>query len=398
MRSQSKSLRRSYVPLTVGCSLECSTPTSPFTQVLKGGEYEPDRTATPTGIYPYVSASASDGSWAAGVHANAYIAQMVWTVNGVDISTLPEWEGKYEILTQDDLRGTLLIKRNIAPGTVYKFAFSCVIPDVRIGDNVPVASTELPIYTKEDAPDTWVVECGLPQNLLYSSIDDRLLLRDYQLGHHITPSYSEAEAMDGNQYLQTGDIRVRKGVTQVSTGYTIKVYRTESGTERELAMGRELVALSLTSITIDLRTVPHGAIYLVRVFVDGKEVCMRSICTVSRIHPPVTVIPQNDTNIYPSTQTIRQSAFVKSNDRQVINPENVLDMMLMADTAYETEHAIGVGNEVEYHVGDLLVGDTIADGYICNYYEYDYKDEYHVMVDESGNELCDENNEPLIIN
>ena len=46
MRTEKKFMRRRYAPLVTGCSLTCTTPESPLTQLYSGGEYQPNREGT----------------------------------------------------------------------------------------------------------------------------------------------------------------------------------------------------------------------------------------------------------------------------------------------------------------------------------------------------------------
>ena len=60
---------------------------------------------------------------------------------------------------------------------------------------------------------------------------------------------------------------MRKGKDIQTSGYTLELYRTDSGTEVKMNAGYELQALSLTSMTLDLRLVPNAATYLLKVLV-----------------------------------------------------------------------------------------------------------------------------------
>ena len=82
-----------FEPLTVSCSLVCLTPQSPATQsintTLTPIEYEPDRTVSPTVIFPDVRANDIDNVFKHG-SANEYLSldTLKWQVDGKDIGSV----------------------------------------------------------------------------------------------------------------------------------------------------------------------------------------------------------------------------------------------------------------------------------------------------------------------
>lgn len=401
MRTEKKFMRKRYAPLLTGCSLACVTPESPPTQIYGGGEYQPNRegaSGVPCGICPVVTANASDGSWQGNTRSNAHLVQMQWYVDGQKIDEVDSWKGKYSILSSGDTKGTLLIKRNTGLNERVKLRFEAYILDFRNQDLVPVKSEEYTLYTVQAAEDAWSVETDYPQNLMYSIIDDNMLLHDYQVSHGIASTLSSQQISNGEQYLRTAAIRVRKGSEIQKSGYTLELYRTDGGTEQRVNVGYELQALSLTSMTLDLRLVPNNAIYLLKVKYGGSVVCLKTICTVNRIHKAISVTPCVDSDIYVGNETLFQRALVKCKDRDVQCAENAIKLQLLVSTAYEKDVNLGEGIEVAFRLDEVTLGNTNSDNFVETCFEYDYKGEYNIATDASGNVYVDENGNPFIFN
>lgn len=78
---------------------------------------------------------------------------------------------------------------------------------------------------------------------------------------------------------------VTKGVNKITTGYTIELYQVNSISSQTMltTANHEIVALSLTSLIMDLRLVEKGD-YLLLVKVGGKEVARQQF-SVNRVYP-----------------------------------------------------------------------------------------------------------------
>lgn len=401
MRTEKKFMHRRYAPLVRSCNLTCITTESTPTQIFSNGDYQPNRegaSGVPCGICPVVTANASDGSWQGKTRSNSHLSQMQWYVDNQKIETLDNWKGKYSIIQTGDNKGTLLIKRNIGLNERVRLRFEGKLLDFRNNDLLPVNSEETTLYTVQAAEDAWSVETDFPLNLLYSPIDDNMLLNDYQTSHGIATTLSNQQINDGEQYLRTAKIRVKKGKTLQKSGYTLELYRTDGGSEVKMSVGSELTAFSLTSMTLDLRVVDNGATYLLKVLVGGKVQCLKTICTVNRLHKAISVKPCVESDIYPSTETLFQRAIVKCKDHDVPCAEHVIRLQLLGSTAYEQDVNLGEGREVAFRLSDLVMGDTQKDNYVETCFDYDYKEQYKVATDESGNVYTDENGNPFIFN
>lgn len=96
-------------------------------------------------------------------------------------------------------------------------------------------------------------------------------------------------------------------------------------------------------MTLDLRLVPNAATYLLKVLVGGKVVCLKTICTVNRLHKAISVKPSVESDIYPDTDIMYQEAIIKCKDHDVPCAENVIKMVLLGTTAYESDVNLGEG-------------------------------------------------------
>ncbi len=401
MRTEKKFMRRRYAPLVTGCTLACTTPESTPTQIFNGSEYQPNREGTagvPCAICPVVSASASDGTWP-DVRSNNRLSTMQWYVNGAKIDTLSDWTGKYSVGTDGDTKGQLLIKRNTGLNERIRLRFEATLLDSRTGDLIPVRSEETTLYTTEAAEDAWTVETDYPQNLIYSPVDDNLLLAEYRTAQGKATGLAAAEQYNGNEYLRTAAIRVRKGMDLQTSGYSVKLYRTDSGSEVEVTTASpELVALTATSMTLDLRLIDSGATFLLKVVCDGKVVAVKTVGTVCRIARAISVKPMVEGDIYPDTVTMFQRAKVNYQSSTLADPDAVLRLKLLGSTAYETDVELGEGCDVSYRLDSMTVGNTDSDNYVTTCYDYEYKPVYCMATDESGNQFTDENGNPYIFN
>ncbi len=369
-----------------------------MTQLFRDGEYEPDRTLTPCGLRPEVSSSASDGSWQ-NKDTRALMAQMKWFVDGTDITTLPAWDGQYDIVQDGADKGTLLIKRNFADGERHTFCFSFVLPDTRTGQNIAMRSDEVVLTTQSVAGDTWVMESGIGNMLSYDITKDMLYLYDYMKSHGIATQLTPTTAKDGNEYLRTVPIAIRKGKTAVTEDVTVKLYRTDLAQREELRVGHgELVALSPTAITLDLRTVPNGATYYVEVIDGDRTVAHKSLFSVSRRLQPVTAMPSNNGDLLEGQTERWDKAVVRLRGSDLTCPELYLDMKWYADTAFETEHFLGMGSRVDYKLADLVIGKSPNDAWAELYIDYDYKQPHSALTDAGGNAYTDAEGNELIYN
>lgn len=406
METQKKRIRRDYAPLTVMTGLVCTTPTSPVTQVYNSniGEYEPDRSLTPTIVHPDVTAHAKDGSWKT-PQANAQLANMVWKVNGVDISTLNAWQGYYTIDTVGATRGDISITKNLTPGSYVELSFEADLADDRLGVNIHIKCDPIVLSTVDKSGDDYSMSIGDDQIIQYDPFKDKLHLYEYKVAHGlITASTANRNAsIDENSYERTVPIQLYKGADIVATtGYTVKLYQITGITSGVAQLTEltttsdEVIDITTSGVTIDLRLIAKRD-YLIRAFVDNEPVAEKQF-SVNRIYPKFTVRPTNGTSIEVNDTERYDVAMVDCDGNKVECPESIIKIIWKTDSATLTNVAHGEGGEIVFQLSKTGLGETYLDDWLDVYCEGDQKAVHEVAIDESGNELTDENGETFIFN
>ena len=170
-------LRKVFAPLNAAVSIRVLTSGSPLTQVYndKTGTFEPNRELTATVILPEVTLSTSDGSLES-PYGNSMLSSMKWYVNGVDISTLPEFAGKYAILSDGSTRGALQLSYNVPLEKQYSLHFEGVIADNRTGRTIPVKTEEVVVSTTSKAESTFSLSSSEDSIIRYCPVKDKQFL------------------------------------------------------------------------------------------------------------------------------------------------------------------------------------------------------------------------------
>lgn len=379
-----KRIRREYQPLVTAISLKVLTPASPAGQVYDPAqnEYNPDRSITPLNILPQVFADAADGSWTDHI-ANRLLASMKWFVNGVDIATLPAWTGVYSIETTGDLRGTITILRNIPVEEKVELHFEAVIPDMRIGINIPVKTETILLSTIDKAKDTYQLSIGDDPVVKYNPFYDRLLMYDYKLSHGMDAG-QRSDAIDGNAYERTIPLLVTKGAQIVTTGYTVDVYRVTGQTLTLLTTSdHEIISISLTAIIFDLRMIEKGD-FLILIKEGTKEVA-RQQCSVARVYPVFSVEPASGVSINPGETLHRNVAMVHHNGEIVRIPEPILKLVWFTDTSNITGKEWQEGSKAVIDLTKTGLGDTYLDDWMDIYIMAEQKGAYYGLTDGTNN-------------
>lgn len=393
MKTSGIYLRRQFQPLTVGAKLVCASPDSPLTQFFDAGSnaYIPDRSTEGNAlrIAPVITASADDGSWN-GLLGNAYMGNPTFYMDGTKITIDST---NYALEADSKYRWVLAIKKNFPIGERHTIWMEAEMNDYRTGQNIPVKTDMITLYTGAFAADGYTLEFGGSKNVLYDPLLDTRLAAEYLTAK----GTSTTDPDDGSGYVYKQSVKLKKGKTDVST-YTIKVYSTTGSTTQELTAGKGLLAAaSKNEVTLDLRLADGEAI-TVSALVGGKEVARAGMCTVTRLRNAYDVQMQNEEDIYPTAVTHRDRAFVSYKAQVLEAAENVIDMCWKTDTTYATETVVGYGASVNYPLQKTKVGNTYRDGWIEQYIEHEHKPPYALATDESGNSLTDESGNYLIIN
>lgn len=400
MRSNKKRTRKEFAPLIAACSVSCITPASPETQVYNASlaQWEPDRTLTPSVLYPNVQANATDGSWP-DHHVNKLLADMVWKCNGVDISTLSDWTGKYAIETSGHLRGALTVSRNVYPGEALSMTFEAKFADSRTGVNVPVVSEEIPLTTLDSSEDDYRLSIGDDSNMQYNPFDDKLALYEYKVSQGmITPSDAlKLAANDHNSYERKIPVSLYQGESAMAGGYTLKLYEVGSTgalTQITTADAR-ILALELGYVTLDLRLI-EKADFLLKAFVDNVEKAKIQFGT-SRVYPPVRCQPVNSASLHAKATQVYNRALADINGHDVECPELNVMMLWYTDTATATDKVHNEGVETIIQLASTGIGESANDSYLDMSVEYEQKDAHCVATDGSD-VYVDENGDNLIFN
>lgn len=405
MRSKDNFINRAYEPLDVSQRLVCLTDGSPATQVYNTdtGEYEPNREITPTVVYPDIVAWASDNSWA-NKQCNSILDEMVWKVNGVDITTIASWKGKYEILQDGSMRGALKVMRNLTREEKSSLTFSAIIPDYRLQTRLKVNTEELVLSTYNKTEDTYGLSFGNADKILYNPFLDKLALYDYKVAHGlITFSNDDRQACyDGNQYERSVPLHVFKGVKEINTGYTVKVLKiVNASTLVDVSNGYSEVAKVTTSeVVFDLRAIDSGD-YAIRIVVGKNVVAQRQI-SFGRTYQDFEAEVLNLTAIYNDDKQKKHKALITIDKNVVECPESILEIKWFTQAIdvsnnATTEKYWNVGETVVYDIEKTGVGKTINDG-IHVLYDASFKGALQDAADKDGNVYTDADGNTYMFN
>ena len=402
METARKRIRRDFAPLTVSVSLSCLTSGSPATQVYDAvlNEYVPDRLVTPTILQPVVTAAASDGSWPQ-PYANALLANMVWKVNGVDITTLADWAGKFSIDTVGSTRGALTITRNLTPTERLSLHFEAELVDNRLGVTHPIVTDEIVLSTVDKSLDSYSMSIGEATAIYYNPFLDKLHLYEYKVaqGKISASAAARTAALDENAYLRTIPISVFKGPDKMTSGYTVKLYRVVNATtftEITASDENEVDAITATGITLDLRMVTKEN-YLVVALIGTTEVA-RIQFSVSRITQAFSCTPTNESAILPGQTARYDEALVDSEGKAIECPESIVAIIWHTTSAYKSDVRHNEGGHTVFQLQDTGVGDNYTDDWLDVFTDAIQKGAYVVATDESDNTWVDENGNVLIFN
>lgn len=379
----------------------CITPNSPVVQVCNTfiNQYEPDRTLTPTVLLPQVVANASDGSWPQ-PHSNTYLANVKWLCDGVDITTIPVWQGKYEIGTTGSTKGALTVKRNFTPSEQVSLVFKAVLSDPRTGINYPIETDPVIFSCAVKSQDQFSVGIGDSQIIQYDMFKDKLAVYDYKVAHGLLTASAAAKtaATDENAYIRDIPVSVFRGEQPMTNGFTLKYYRVNSDltlTDLQLT-DDEIISFDNTHIVLDLRLVVK-ADYLVKAIVENREVAQIQF-SVNRIYPAFSIRPTNGIAISPGDIDRTDVAMVDCDGNIVECPEVMLRMVWKTDSFTLTGKVHNEGERAYFLLTSTGIGDNYTNDWLDVYVEADHKVAHCVATDELGQVLTDETGTDLIFN
>lgn len=381
-------LRKVYAPLTAAVSMRVLTSGSPLSQVFVGktGTYEPNRELTATVILPEVTLSTTDGSLE-NPYGNSMLSSMKWFANGVDISTLAEFTGKYTILANGSTRGALQLSLNVPIEKQYALHFEGIITDNRTGSTIPIKTEQVILSTVDKAESTFSLSSTEDVIIRYCPVKDKLLLYEHKVSHGLIAGSSQelaAAKADESAYLRKIPLVLYDGPNQRSD-YSVKLYKVGSDkslTEITSSDVCEVVSIAKDAIVIDLRLVEKKD-YLVKAFVDGDNVCNYQF-SVNRLYPKYTVRSSNGTAIAPTDTTRYDKAMVDCEGNIVECPGLSIYLLWKTEsvTGKVVEH--NEGEATLYSLADTGIGDTYENDQLDQYIETEYKPVMKFATNESG--------------
>ena len=367
--------RVKFSPLTVSCQLVCLTPQSPAAQtvntLITPPQYEPDRAASPTAIFPDVRAVDPDNIFPHGP-ANKYLSleEIKWYVNEKPIAEVWGKEGDdydYTIDKSDtDTRGTLIVKKNLPASDKAVLHFTGQFFDWRTGIAYTVESDDLALTCTDKGADA--VQCYVDKpSIIYDPLFDNLLLYEYKAARGLTVSGNRDDAKDGKSYEQDVNVILTIGTKQVEslsgTGYKMRVARlgTETPLTPKSESAPELTFAAYPRISFDMRLVAKGE-YEVQFFKpgkdgqDGKVVARSPIGIRTQVTMPTDGQGLRGADIAASQKTYANTAIINVRDRIVEYPELCYLIRWFTQAQYNDNGVWKYAKEKEWQHGtDMLV-------------------------------------------
>lgn len=410
-------IKRNYDKMMVVVSLECLTPTSGFSQILKGGVFSPDRKVTPTVIAPTVQAGASDidpkATMTVGLvdATGAYItdAKQAWKIDGVALGKSAWVEG-----TDYDLKENgknLWIKKNLPSNNSVSISCSVLVTDSRTGAIVAMESEPVNLQTTESAPAPVVL--GIGRNALnYDRTIDRLNEWNYREAHGIEQVYAKADAMKAGCYLKTVDLCLTQGANSAfTTGYGLKVTDSAGKTVATLSANGNVTipqdevrvtALSLSAITFDCRTIDSETFTIQGLDKNGAVInTAKGNISIKSFYQNITLPRHRNVADYTAKDTVyKQSLTAGVGGEELPYPEVCLDINYYVAPPAHLEQSdevyVGSGNSCTFDPNKIGSGVTPETNGFDNPIYINYQATPAVLTDEDGNALTDENGETII--
>jgi len=400
METNRKRIRKEYAPLKVSISVSCASQYSPLQQVYdaESNTYQPNRQLSPTVLRPQVTAHAVDGSWP-DPSANSMLSDMHWYCNDQDITTMASWQGQFEIDAQGSSKGSLIIRRNVAPGERLSMRFEARLVDNRMGVVIPIVSDAMVLSTYDKSTDSYSMSIGDTQAVEYNPFLDKLALYQYKVAEGLQSPSAAAEqaSRDGHEYERTIPVTVYRGGAPLTGGYTLKLYAVNSvAALTELIPGaNEVRSITSAGVSLDLRLVTKSN-YMLKAFVGGTEVA-RLQFSVCRVVQPFTCTPTNEAAIEPHAALRFDSAEVNSEGNRVEYPGRLIKITWFTDTAAATGVQHNEGHDCVIDLSRAAIGKTYQDDWMEVYTVCEIKPAHSIATD-GGEVLTDASGEVFIFN
>lgn len=412
-QSQRNHTRVKFEPLTVSCSLVCLTPQSPATQSINTTlipiEYEPDRTVSPTVIFPDVRANDIDNVFKHG-SANEYLSldALKWQVDGKDIGSVWTVGTDYEIVTDaSDTRGALRIKKNLSANEKAVLRFFGEFIDWRTGIVYKVESDEMALTCTDKGEN--VIQCHVDKPIIeYDPLFDDLLLYDYKVANNITVQGSRESYKNGKSFEQTVNVLLTSGTTELAslpTGTTMRLVKVGSTTPivANSEANPEVTEISFPNISFDMRLVSKEE-YSVQFLQNSKVIASATIGLHTNTTMPTFGKPAYSADIAASQTEYFNSVLLNLSDRMVEYPElyYLIEWFTQAKYndngtwKYAAEKTWQRGVNMEAAVADLGIGITHNDSYFDIWFDVNPHHACELVADEDNAVLTDEEGVMLI--
>lgn len=412
-QSQRTHTRVKFEPLTVSCSLVCLTPQSPATQSINTTlipiEYEPDRTVSPTVIFPDVRANDIDNVFKHG-SANEYLSldTLKWKVDGKDIGSVWTVGTDYEIVTDaSDIRGALRVKKNLAANEKAVLRFFGEFVDWRTGIVYKVESDEMALTCTDKGENA--IQCHVDKPLIeYDPLFDDLLLYDYKVANNIPVQGSRESYKNGKSFEQTVNVLLTSGTTELTTlptGTTMRLVKVGSTTPivANSEANPEVTGISFPNISFDMRLVSKAE-YSVQFLQNSKVIASATIGLHTSTTMPTFGKPAYSADIAASQAEYFNSVMLNLSDRMVEYPElyYLIEWFTQAKYndngtwKYAAEKTWQRGVNMEAAVADLGIGITHNDSYFDIWFDVNPHHACELVADEDNAVLTDEEGVMLI--
>lgn len=412
-QSQRNHTRVKFEPLTVSCSLVCLTPQSPATQSINTTlipiEYEPDRTVSPTVIFPDVRANDIDNVFKHG-SANEYLSldTLKWQVDGKDIVSVWTVGTDYEIVTDaSDIRGALRVKKNLSANEKAVLRFFGEFVDWRTGIVYKVESDEMALTCTDKGENA--IQCHVDKPLIeYDPLFDDLLLYDYKVANNITVQGSRESYKNGKSFEQTVNVLLTSGTTELTslpTGTTMRLVKVGSTTPivANSEANPEVTGISFPNISFDMRLVSKAE-YSVQFLQNSKVIASATIGLHTNTTMPTFGKPAYSADIAASQTEYFNSVMLNLSDRMVEYPElyYLIEWFTQAKYndngtwKYAAEKTWQRGVNMEAAVADLGIGITHNDSYFDIWFDVNPHQACELVADEDNAVLTDEEGVMLI--
>lgn len=413
--SERSHTRIKFRPLTTNCTLRCISEQSPATQsmVVSGGtiRIDPDRSLTPTVIFPDVRAYDPDNVFGRGP-ANEYLVldQMQWLVNGEPIEDVWDVNVDYIINTSaSDLRGMLTIMKNLLVTEKYVLTFKGSLFDWRTSINYSVQSENDIALTCTDKGED-IIACSVDKPLIeYDPLLDNLLVYDYKTARSLPVNGNRVDYVDDKCYEQTVNVLLTVGVqAQVSlpSGITMRVVRlgTSTALVPNSVSAPELLAATFPIIKFDMRMIAKGD-YEVQFMKDGAIVARCAIGLQTNLSKPTYAKPLHSVDLTPEMAIYSNSVVMNLGDRPIQYPEIYYLIKWFTQAQYNDNgtwryaavKTWQLGEHISAPIAQLGVGVTYNDSFFDGWFEADEHETAELLLDEEDDVLLDDDGETMLI-